>query len=152
MPAIPEFKRAGYSPLALRGLLRARRERHERLVAWGVGEVKPASSAGDLLGALGPLGWAATAVTSSGTRRVVVVSDHRLLLLRTGPLGPSPEGLGVIADAPLGTLRVTAGDSYFELLSPEIGKRVRLVVSEPGSRDGEQLVEAMAALAADTPA
>ncbi len=151
MPVTPEFNRAGYTPLALRRLLRARRDRGERLVAWGVAEVRPAKSPGELLGLLGPLGWIAGAVTSSGARRVVVLTDQRLLLLRTGPLGPSPEGLGVVVDAALGVLRVSVKESTFELLSPELGKRVWLVVSEPGSRDGSRLREALLALASDSP-
>lgn len=151
MPVMPEFHRAGYTPLALRGLLRARRDADERLVAWGVADVRPAKSAGELLGALGPLGWAAGAVATGGARRVLVLSDRRLLVLRTGPLGPSPEGLGVVADVNLGTLRVSAGEGHFDMLAPELGRRLRFVVLEASSRDGARLVEALRALAADSP-
>ncbi len=151
MPVTPEFNRAGYTPLALRGLLRARRDRGERLVAWGVADVRPAKSPGELLGLLGPLGWIAGAVTTSGARRVVVLTDQRLLLLRTGPLGPSPEGLGVVVDAALGGLRVSAEASRFELLSPELGRRIWMVIGESRSRDGSRLREALLALAGDSP-
>ncbi len=151
MPAIPDFNRAGYGPLALRDLLRARREPNERLVAWGVAEIKPARDPGQLLGLLGPLGWIAGSMTAPAARRVVILTDQRLLLLRTGPLGPTPQGLGVIADAPLGSLLIATEDDHFELLSAELGKRVKLAVKEPRSRDGARLIEALAALATDSP-
>lgn len=154
MTAMPHFNGAAYGPLALRALLRARRGRGERLIAWGVASVKAASGAEEILGALapGPLGAiAGVASSSGGTRKVLVLSDRRLLLLKSNILGPSPEGLGVVVDISLGTLIVESAPTHFELLSPETKRRLKVTVKEPASRDGSRLVEALESLVADRP-
>lgn len=154
MPVMPDFRGCAYGPLALRALLRRRRDADERLIAWGVAAVKPASGAQELLGALAPGPLAAiadVASTTGGSRHVVVLTDKRLLLLRANELGPVPDGLGVVVDASLATLRVGATPTHFELLGPETGRRLKLSVKEPHSRDGARLVEALVTLAAATP-
>ena len=153
MAVMPNFYGAVYGPLALCGLLRARRERGERLIAWGVVEVKAASNTEDLLGALAPPPLAAIATVASsvgGSKRVIVLTDRRMLLLRTGVHGPSAEGVGVVVDASLGTLRVEALATHFEVIGPEFGRRYRLTIKEAGSRDGERLAEALSALSEET--
>jgi hypothetical protein len=146
---MPDFRGCAYGPWALRDLLRRRRDADERLIAWGVASVKPASGAEELLGALAPGPLAAiadVASTSGGSRQVVVLTDKRLLLLRANELGPAPEGLGVVVDASLATLRVASAPTHFEILGPETARRLKLSIKEPHSRDGARLVEALATL------
>ncbi len=154
MPVMPDFKGCSWGPLALRDLWRRRRDADERLIAWGVVGVKPASGAEELLGALAPGPLAAiaeVASTSGGSRQVLILSDKRLLLVRANPLGPAADGQGVVCDASLATLRVTTAPTHFEILGPETGRRLKVSVKEPHSRDGARLVEALVALAEATP-
>jgi len=155
MQVLPNFRGCRYGPLDLRGLFRARLDPDERLIAWGVASVKPASSAEEILGAIapGPLAAIAGVATSSGgSKRVLVLTDRRLLFLRPDELGPSPEGLGVAAEADLDTLLVESTPTHYEALGPDLGRRLHITVKEPGSRDGLRLVEALESLAGDRPA
>lgn len=151
MPAMPNFLGAPYGPLALSGLLRQVREPGERLIAWGVVEVTRVAGAREtarsLTVVLGPLGAIAGLMVGGQTQRVAVLTDRRLLLLTTGRLGPSPEGLGVWLSTGLGELRVSAEKAGVVIFGLETGGRRRLVVKEPTSRDGARLAAALHALA-----
>ena len=152
MPAVPDFLGASYGPLALTGLLRARRNADECVIAWGTATVTRASGPAELLRGIaagfGPFGYLALAIIpSGGVRRVIVLTDQRLLLLSAGVLGPAPDGYGVRADSALGELRVEAEDQEFLIFGPQTGGRLRLEIKEPTSRDGARLVAALGALA-----
>ena len=92
------FANAGYGPLGLRPVLRARLQPGERIVGWGEISLTSTGSSSALVAAAGTLGLVPVLLPLSltlfqliarATHRVAVLTDRRLILLH---MMPGPRG------------------------------------------------------------
>ncbi|MEN0021250.1 MAG: hypothetical protein AAF747_10240 [Planctomycetota bacterium] len=159
----PRFHGATFGPLDIRSVLRVLCARDERLVAWAV--VQPKTSATKMmmtagLGVLPGIGqiitWTMLA-NETQQRRLMILTDRRLIALRLDRTGPRIDGRGVTFDESLGLLHVASPDlgvartglatpTRFSLTTAS-GRAVHFEVVKPRARSTRRFVEAMVDLA-----
>lgn len=158
-----KFPGASFGPVHLRQLLRTHLSNDERPVGWALAFEHPgpfraaAALAWFAVPVVGQLVVALDAAMLVSRRRVVVLTDRRLLLLHPSCRGARPCGGGVVTNANLGSITVErsrqrADDpdnpdaSCFRI---EAGGRTHnLLVREQDRTASSRLVEALATLAA----
>lgn len=146
-----QFPNCEYGPFELRRLFRARFLPGERIIGWGPALVNPPVW---MLVAVGgmvmiPLvGHALLAVVLSSHRRMVVLTDSRLLVLSRMWVASDPEGRGVKLDVPVHSIEVRRIRSTHRFkLTPKGGRRGETLSIETRTRPGERLVAGLAMLA-----
>lgn len=101
-----------YGPMQLRPLLRQRLERGERLIGWGLAVDEPNAERALMAAALSfvpGVGQALAIVLGvAAGKRLMVLTDRRLLLLKVDRSGPRADGRGVLSDRRLTEVRVVA--------------------------------------------
>ena len=139
-----------FGPMHLRRLLRRRFERHEHLIAWGVAttgmEQQLFQVAVGLLPGLGP---ALGAMASASSRRVVVVTSRRILVMLNRKPGALGKGRAVCFEAPHEYLKVSRKgrkSPSFTLTAEGVDLPMEIKVENPKKAGPRRLVEALEAL------
>lgn len=162
------FPGVGFSPLALRALLRERLGRGEDVIAWGVGQAPVTLSLAVLrigLAILPGFGQVLAAISTaafSPSPFLLVLTDRRLLTIRPAGRRRTPLCVGPLADVDLGELRVVAdspptfelqrlmtlpGGARGEEASATLAGVMRVTIQDHKTRPTGRLIEALALLA-----
>lgn len=151
-----KFAMATFGPWALRPLLRSNLERHEHVVGWGI--VQPVTSAFSKFSAavmpmvpvFGPLVGAVLMTSMTKRRRVAILTDRRLMLVRADAKRLTQAA--VVFNEPLAVLE-------FEVVGASASEQASLLIHyggllpaaievvESSSPAAERLKEALFALA-----
>ncbi len=149
--ATVNFSGCAYGPFELRRLLRRRLQPGEGIVAWHVASTWPRTAEVGLMVGAVVVPWVGFLVVEQmhrRARRVVVLTDRRLLLLRADGAGRAPRGLGVVFDAPLHALAVrTAGARSVWIAARANAGAVRLGFPAPRGPAQERLLAGLEILA-----
>lgn len=127
------FAGCQYGPLHLRKLLAARFEPGEHLVGWAVVSTDPRLH--ELLVwiafmFLPGIGHAAAHAMTGGLRRVIVLTDRRMLVLTTAKKGADPRGTGVLAELALHEIELKRrGPGAYDLRIPGEARRLQAKLS-----------------------
>jgi len=131
-----KFEHCDYGPLRLRGLLRARLDHQERIVAWGPVMQEPqthSALAAFALSIVPIVGIVLGPAVSRTNHALLIVTDRRLLLVKSNTAGPLPDGRGVLLDVPIETVEVDIrSHGAAELVTARPARRRRL--RTPGGR------------------
>lgn len=150
---MPHFNHCEFSPLELRKVLRLRLLPGERVVGWAPAWVNPPASLMILAGGmvLVPIvGHALLSAMLASHRRLVVLTDARLLVLAASRTACDVRGRGVKADVPLHSVSVAATRSplRFRVRLPD-RPRADALTLECRTRPSKRLREGLALLSGD---
>lgn len=162
-----KFNDCQYGPMQLRWLLRSRLAPGERLIGWGSAGERPGATSQLLLTALVLLpgiGHALFGLAHAGSKRLLVLTDRRLLVLGVNRAGVDRSGKGVRHDVALGLLSVRAEEPRFLGLSRNTKEVIEAQLRWPGQahpivvsvargklRSGRRLVEGLRMMAREAP-
>lgn len=145
------FQNLSFGPMHLRPVLRKRLERHEHLIAWGpaaVGDPQPLFHMA--MGMMPGVGPALAAMAASSSKRFVVVTSRRLLVLLNRKPNVLARGEAVCFEAQHEYLSVarpgTGHPATFLLTTRDLPTPMRLTVDTPKKPRGRRLMEALEAL------
>jgi hypothetical protein len=146
-----DFPNCEYGPFQLRRLFRARFLPGERVIGWAPALVNPpiwlvVAAAG--LVVIPGAGHLLLGVVLSSHRRMVVLTDSRLLVLTRLAVAGDPSGRGVKLDAPLHAVAISRTRSPHRFrVSPRGKPRGETLSVETRTAAGERLVAGLGMLA-----
>lgn len=150
-----DFPNCEYGPFQLRRLIRARFLPGERVIGWAPALVNPPlwlmiAAAG--LIALPGVGHLLLGVVLSSHRRMVVLTDSRLLVLTRLAVAGDPSGRGVKLDTPLHGVSILRTRSAHRFrITPRGRARPETFSIETRTSAGERLVAGLAMVADTAP-
>lgn len=108
-PMATRFTNCKYGPMHVRSVLREKLAHGERIVAWGVVQRSAPNNLKVAAAAIAsPVGLVLMSTLHQRSHRFVVLTDCRLLVFKANARPPLTAEYALVADAPLGLLRVRA--------------------------------------------